>query len=1272
MFNKIEKFTNNINLEKDFDINNSILFKLSFEESVKRSPLISTFKSIFNPNTYENISRIYLTDLGYDYDDINNNYISKKEYLKKYKTMKGWNNNLSIESADYNFIQRQKEKGFKYIVNKNNKSIMNYISTISGSIIGNSIDPTNFIIGKIFYPTKKFTNNLIYDSFLKGVIGTTIASGITESYPLLESNIRSGDYSFKDYIKNNLYSGIAGGILNPIISSNIFFRNFKADKIIEDNFNKVLKSDKSDSIIKENIRNYLESNNDNDNYNFINLNNEKFVYQSKKNITNNLQNIQNIYKSINEKSKLNTLLKKKHELLNYNKIIYNDNDNRYSDFKKEFYSSDIYNIKKDINICYETLNLEEKKILSNLNDNYNSLYNSMNMIKNRLNDYNFSPFLYNIVKDSNEKNSFVNIKLLNKLSENNLLDNEKINLLHNYYIKKEYDLNFKNINELLDDVSNGLRSNNYIGTNQKFDLLNLKEKINDFDIEINRIEKSKRIKRDHIKSYIEEKFPDLIKYENLIFNQKTSKNFKSRLNDFNSYIKHKLFRDADIVNKSEMLKNKILEYKSDYTLGYRKVIQSTQQKISSLRLSSMSRFYSKISDEGLMNYFKNENNSLNIMKALNSIRKKSDNTFKKILPKESIALAELIHQEQKYQLNYLKNLGVYIEELDDFIIKQTHNKAKLNSIGKDNWIKKISPLLDTKKTFNTNDEKKIKLKLGYVFNKLSKYKYSKIGKFTFRKLLKQKSRVLHFKDIESFQKYNKEFGVDNNIFDAINKSIDSFNRKRAIYETWGLDPYRTKEIIDNFFLKDSRFYDNPYIKEDIMNKNLLSNTKLFDLMMGTDITSMSNSSIKFHESIRSVFRMSRLQGFTASLPDLGTMVIMSKIFDIPVFKSVCHIIKNFIKKQSLKDKNFSIRLGVYCEHINSEIRHTFESSITDSPHKNIVNLNNLFFKLNLQNFWDKITRNSSCTLIATKLNELKFKKFNNLNNYIINSLKEDNINEFDWRCIKYISEGDLIDPFLVYKIPDKLLKKIIVLSSEKFLTENDYRHILKYKLINFYHKNVNLFIPTPNDRTRIFTTGGLPAGTVSGEIWRHMMQFKSYPIVMITDFIENILLFSKPTEKQKRLSKLGIKDVFKYNRNVYTNMASLAIATTLLGYVVLCVSRFSAGKDIPDINLESFIESVKRGGFFGIAGDMFQDYSIYGRFFSKLESPGAQFVDKVASILSSLSSNDIKKTTTTSKKLLTDNIPFKNIPYIKMAYSNEFFDRLNCLLNKNIWRKKYD
>jgi hypothetical protein len=89
-------------------------------------------------------------------------------------------------------------------------------------------------------------------------------------------------------------------------------------------------------------------------------------------------------------------------------------------------------------------------------------------------------------------------------------------------------------------------------------------------------------------------------------------------------------------------------------------------------------------------------------------------------------------------------------------------------------------------------------------------------------------------------------------------------------------------------------------------------------------------------------------------------------------------------------------------------------------------------------------------------------------------------------------------------------------------------------------------------------------------------------------------------------------------------MASLAIATTLLGYVTLTSSHVSAGKEVPDLSLETFLESIRRGGFFGLAGDMFQDYSKYGRLFSRLESPGVQFVDNIASILSSLSKANMK------------------------------------------------
>jgi hypothetical protein len=574
--------------------------------------------------------------------------------------------------------------------------------------------------------------------------------------------------------------------------------------------------------------------------------------------------------------------------------------------------------------------------------------------------------------------------------------------------------------------------------------------------------------------------------------------------DFEEYLKYALFKSIDTKFKINNNLNKIDEFKTDYILGYRKLIQRTQSKISSYRLSNMNRFYSKIAEKGLTNYFKDESNTLKIMKTLSLLRKDKEYLHKNI-QSESLDLTRIIYHEQEYQTKYLKNLGVYINSIDDFIIKQTHNKTKLLDAGKEKWVKYIFPLLNKESTFQRKDDKYIKKILGNIFDKLTISVKNKntFENFTFDKFLGRKKRFLHFKNIESFYQYNKNFGQHSNLFDAINESMESFARKKSIYEIWGLDPYFTKSKIDKFLIKN-RSDLNEYIKKDIANENIFSNNKLFDMMMGINSTSISESSAKFHESVRAVFRMSRLQGLTASLPDLGTSVVMAKIFDIPVIKSICSIIKNFIWKNSLSDKKFAEKIGVYCEHLNSEIRNTFESCLTDSPYKNIISLNNLFFKLNLQNFWDKNIRNASCILIANKLNDIKKDKFNTLNIYIQNALKESGINELDWKCVKYLSKDNLIDPFLINNIPDKLIEKI--LQKNHYANDvSEYKNKLKYDLINFYHKNVNLFIPTPNDRTKLFTTGGLPAGTISGETWRYMMQFKSYPIVMITDFIENII-----------------------------------------------------------------------------------------------------------------------------------------------------------------------
>lgn len=756
---------------------------------------------------------------------------------------------------------------------------------------------------------------------------------------------------------------------------------------------------------------------------------------------------------------------------------------------------------------------------------------------------------------------------------------------------------------------------------------------------------------------------------------KNNNKIKSLLNNLSEYSDYHLIKVTDIIVKANNLKKKILEFKSDYIHGYTKIIEGTENKIANHAIKMRNNFSADISNANLTNYIKDSKNTLNIMKALyaeSRMKFKNLSVLYKNIPNAAIECAKIIRRVQTAQLNFLKSSGKYIEPLDNYIIKQTHNKEKLLSAGKATWINDIKKHLNIKKTFKKKDisEESINKRLENIYHKLiqSEIDILRQDKFTYKKFLGLKRRSLHFKSPEDFYNYNKMYGNTPDIFDAAHSIIDSFARKRGITEDWGLDPVKVKKTIDDFLLKNADANLKKNFEKDLKNENLFSHNKMFKTLLGENSIPVSSSAAEFNASIRGIFTISRLQGFMASLPDLCTFVLIAKAMDVPAMRSISHLIKNFLNINSKKYKDFSKSIGIFSTHMTSELRSTFETTLKGN--KKIMALNDLFFKINLQDFWDRTIRSSAGSLVALELNKIKYKKFNNINIYIKNAFKQNNIDKVDFKCLKYMSKDGLIDPSLYYNIPDKLVKKILKIYPLKGNDILEYKLKIKNNIEAFYFKSSTMLIPTQSQKTRIIATWGLPAGSVSGEAARYIMQFKSFPLIMITDFIENILNMSKPIEKQKGLNKIR-KDILKQERSTYINLASLAVATTLVGYIVLCSSYICSGKEAPNLfEVSTLIQSIQRGGFFGLFGDIVQRYDQFSKPVSKLENPASQTVDKIATAISLLSEGESSKALETVKRLGWDNVPFKNISYIKYIYSTELINNISKILDKDFYLDK--
>lgn len=163
------------------------------------------------------------------------------------------------------------------------------------------------------------------------------------------------------------------------------------------------------------------------------------------------------------------------------------------------------------------------------------------------------------------------------------------------------------------------------------------------------------------------------------------------------------------------------------------------------------------------------------------------------------------------------------------------------------------------------------------------------------------------------------------------------------------------------------------------------------------------------------------------------------------------------------------------------------------------------------------------------------------------------------------------------ELPGEFADKRQLLATGKSWPSAAHANALAAKVFGFIHDESEFAVVNPDLKTRAITTfGGQQAGTYGGEIARTVMQFKSFPIAMMTRHWSRMLEGDHNAQGAPMLA----------NRVLY-GMALMATLTGL-GAVSVQEKQLLGGKDPIDMNKGRFwAKAVAQGGGLSILGDLF-------------------------------------------------------------------------------------
>lgn len=558
-------------------------------------------------------------------------------------------------------------------------------------------------------------------------------------------------------------------------------------------------------------------------------------------------------------------------------------------------------------------------------------------------------------------------------------------------------------------------------------------------------------------------------------------------------------------------------------------------------------------------------------------------------------IAAIIHKYQELARADQNRVGAFIRKLPGYIVTQSHDMFRILAAGEQEWIAKTLPLLDGDRTFDGADPVAF---LKGVYAELSQGSFYKAdadapligfkGPANLAKKASQ-SRVLHFKDAESWTAYNDAFG-QGGIMEAVAFGLRRAARNVALMETLGPNP---RAMFDRLMAE----YGQESI--DAGTAGAFSNKRkrlegMMSVADGTVDIPGSVSAARISSGVRASNTMAKLGGAViSSLPDIATAAGELRYQGRGFLSGLADQVGSFfsaIPKGSAR-RDIAERLGVGFDGMIGNI--VSRITAADSLPGKMSKLQNSFFRLNLLSWWTDAHEAGFGSIMARDLAMLADKGFDALPVDRQRVLSLYDIGAKEWDVIRAHGGFDAEDgaryivPDMLDGAPDEAFAGLV--DGKVTLTKiKAARDALDSKLRSYYVDRTSYGVLKGGIREKFATTQGHQAGTPAGEIFRFFMQFRTYSVSFVN----------------KTLGRFAEEDTFWKVPGGLARMpwgekrqaAQMILAMTALGYVSMTLKDIAKGREPRDpTDPKSWGQAFLQGGGAGIYGDFLTaDYNRFG------------------------------------------------------------------------------
>lgn len=608
--------------------------------------------------------------------------------------------------------------------------------------------------------------------------------------------------------------------------------------------------------------------------------------------------------------------------------------------------------------------------------------------------------------------------------------------------------------------------------------------------------------------------------------------------------------------------------------------------------------------------------------------------------------------------------GGDIGKLDNWGLPQTHNLEKIAKAGKEAWVNKAESLIDTRQYVHENgdyySQQEIRSLLEYTYDTLSSDGANKIevgrqatgggtSKVTNRH---GESRVLHFKDAESWLEYQSDFG-GMQFVDLVEAHISGLSKDIAMVENLGSNPKTALKILMDAAAKKDW---ESGIEANKTNSSRKRAQTMFDEFSGGN-SPQSQVLANLGLAYRSMNVASMLGGTTiASLADQATIAKTASVHNVAYRKAFGGLLEQ-LNPANKADREFAHSLGLATEEMLGSIARWSDDGLTSTYGKSekLARISSgvatQVMRVSFLNALTSASKVGFTKLLMEKYGRLsRSKAWNDLDVQDRELLSNTGLDERAWQVFQLAEPvvdrkgNQLMSARSIYEIPDE---KLTAFGDPKQVKDQVASQLQAHLL-----DEQGMAVIEAGLRERTWMTVGAK-GTITGEVFKGLMQFKSFSASFLM------------RQGSRTMAQEGLKGKAAY-------AIPLVVSMTLLGGLVVQLREILNGNDpqtIYDSNdpkkaTSFFMRSLVAGGGLPVLGDILvAGTDTSGRDANSFVSGplGSDFTALLGLTVGNLTQYNEGKDTNFGNeafKFVKGKIPAQNLWYTKAAINRMFFDEV--------------